>query len=217
MPKNGWRWLVKCLMCCIYAWLAWRGGFFKVLPELGAFLSVQPWVASRGSTFSRSTISVLLGLAVIDFMVTVGIARAMYFITQLRREKFPTGRVLPEQFPKRMLPVIAVVCVVCEELIFRGLLLGVVWGIPRLHTLSMFWILMVIGNLCWGLLHLPNFEFSAGWQKVPTVLIHWVAGFWYSFAFVKYGLLSAIILHLAYDGMLSVSRIIPADNAPTKS
>ena len=93
------------------------------------------------------------------------------------------------------------ILVIIEELFARWLFLGVLTQISFLSGTFMFYLLFLIGNGIWALIHLDNFKNKKD-HHVLRVLPQFVGGIFLTFIFVKYGLLAAILAHFATNAVL---------------
>lgn len=93
------------------------------------------------------------------------------------------------------------VIVLLEELFARWLFLGVLTKIPFLSGTIAFYTLFLVGNGLWALVHLTNFKDSKD-RKTLRVLPQFVAGAFFTYVFIKYGLLAAVLTHFASNAVL---------------
>lgn len=93
------------------------------------------------------------------------------------------------------------VLVLVEELFARWLFLGILTRIPFLSGTVAFYALFLIGNGIWALVHLSNFKESKD-RKTLRVLPQFVAGTFFTYIFVKYGLLAVVLTHFASNAVL---------------
>ena len=91
--------------------------------------------------------------------------------------------------------------VLLEELFARWLFLGLLPKIPFLSGTIAFYILFLVGNGIWSLIHLRNFKEEKD-RNVLRVLPQFVAGAFFAYIFVKYGLLAAVLTHFASNAIL---------------
>ena len=86
--------------------------------------------------------------------------------------------------------------VVLEELFTRGLFLGILTQI--LTGERWFYALFLLGNGLWAFAHTRNFQDSK--DRSPfRVLPQFVAGFSFTYIFVRHGIVAAIFAHYLYD------------------
>ncbi len=91
--------------------------------------------------------------------------------------------------------------VLLEELFARWLFLGVLTKIPFLSGTVAFYVLFLVGNGIWALIHLSNFKKEKD-RKMLRVLPQFVAGVFFTYVFVKYGLLAVVLTHFASNSVL---------------
>ncbi|MEI7653461.1 MAG: CPBP family intramembrane glutamic endopeptidase [bacterium] len=90
-----------------------------------------------------------------------------------------------------------------EEMFARGLILGV--GTMLLKGEVAFYVLFLLGNAIWALIHLSNFSDKSE-RKVLRVIPQFVGGVAFTYIFVRYGLGAAIMAHWIYDVILFAMR-----------
>lgn len=91
--------------------------------------------------------------------------------------------------------------VVAEELFARWLFLGLLPKIPFLSSTIAFYLLMLAGNALWALVHLANFTEQKD-RKILRVLPQFIAGIFFAYVFVAFGLLAAVLVHFASNMIL---------------
>lgn len=109
------------------------------------------------------------------------------------------------------------VLVVAEELLARGLFLGLfTW--PFADSSLAFYAFFLIGNGLWSALHLGNFK-NGQERQVLRVLPQFIGGVFFSYIFLKFGLLAAVLYHFAHNAVLfaahKVQRLSRVDFAIT--
>ena len=106
------------------------------------------------------------------------------------------------------------ILVLAEELFARWLFLGLLPQVPFLSGTFAFYVLFLLGNGIWALVHLSNFKNPQDrhWLRV---LPQFVAGIFFTYIFVKYGLLAAVLAHFASNAILfafhKIQRVSGAD------
>ena len=91
--------------------------------------------------------------------------------------------------------------VLLEELFARWLFLGLLTKISFLSGAVAFYALFLIGNSAWALMHLSNLKEEKD-RKVFYVLPQFSAGVFFTYVFVKYGLLAVILAHFASNAVV---------------
>jgi hypothetical protein len=91
--------------------------------------------------------------------------------------------------------------VLFEELLARWFFLGVLTMIPLFSSTFGFYLLFILGNGIWALMHLSNFEDERDrhWLRV---LPQFVSGVFFTYVYVKFGLLGAVLTHFAANAVL---------------
>ncbi len=91
--------------------------------------------------------------------------------------------------------------VVLEEVIARWFFLGLLRKISWFSGPFGFFLMFLIGNGLWALVHIKNYKKKEIWHPV-LVLPQFIAGFFFSYLFVKYGLIASILGHFASNAVL---------------
>lgn len=93
--------------------------------------------------------------------------------------------------------------VLIEELFTRGLFLGLLTKV--FHGPIAFYVLFLVGNGLWALVHLKNFKDKAE-RSVLRVLPQFVAGIAFTYVFVRFGLIAAIMTHFLYNAIVLATQ-----------
>lgn len=93
------------------------------------------------------------------------------------------------------------ILVVGEELFARWFFLGLLTQVSFLSGTFMFYVLFLVGNGIWALMHLSNFKHEED-RHILRVLPQFIGGAFLTFIFVKYGLLAAVLAHFASNAIL---------------
>jgi hypothetical protein len=102
------------------------------------------------------------------------------------------------------------IAVLLEEMFARLLFVG--WLPKLLPGPVMFYILMILGNALWALIHLVNFKNQAD-KKILRVLPQFLGGFFLAYVFVKFGFFAAVLAHFAFNAVLFASHKTQRINA----
>jgi hypothetical protein len=93
------------------------------------------------------------------------------------------------------------VLVFFEELYARWLFLGLLSQIPFLNNTFGFYLLFLIGNGTWALIHLKNYKKEKD-RTLDKIMPQFLAGIFFSYVFVKYGFVAAVLTHFASNAIL---------------
>lgn len=184
----------------LLALIAWKSHVFgMVVRELTIFMSGGfREVASNHTTFLMM-FSVIFAVVVLELPCTVGVA---VFQARILGK---SGKHALSDFFKEMGEgnhfFTFFVVVLLEELFARWFFLGLLTKIPFLSGTVAFYTLFLIGNGIWALIHLSNYKEEKD-RKVLRVLPQFVAGAFFTYVFVKYGLLAAILAHFASNAVV---------------
>jgi hypothetical protein len=126
------------------------------------------------------------------------------YLTKVRIADVFHGRPLTSTLTKSANPQTSafmglMLLIIFEEVVARWLLVA---GIPRLfpflqNTVYLY-ILMILGNIAWALLHIPNYK-----DRHPIrTLTQFVPALMYNAVFLRFGLIGSLLLHFAFDAVL---------------
>jgi hypothetical protein len=184
----------------LLALIAWKAEVFgMVINELIMFISGGfREVASNHTTFLMM-FPVILAVVVLNLSCAVG--------ANVLQEKIlgKSGKHMLVDFFEEMEEdnhfFTFFVIVLLEELFARWFFLGLLTKISFLSGTVAFYALFLIGNGIWALIHLSNFKEEKD-RKVLRVLPQFVGGVFFTYVFVKYGLLAAILAHFASNAVI---------------
>lgn len=144
---------------------------------------------------------VLLWVLVLDFPVTFfGLFISGLIAGEAQGSHYGESRFVPSpQAGKYFLRFFGLV--ILEELFARWLFLGVLMKIPILPVEIRFFILFLLGNSIWALIHLYNYEHDAD-RHVIRVLPQFIGGVFYTYLFLKFGLLTCTLAHFGFNALL---------------
>jgi len=104
------------------------------------------------------------------------------------------------------------IMVLLEEILARWFFLGLLVKIPFISGTIAFYLLFLIGNSFWALVHLKNFQREED-RNILRVLPQFVAGIFFTYIFVKYGLLASVLAHFASNAVIFSMHKIQRFNA----
>lgn len=186
--------------------------FDIIKPELAALLSGNFQAIEMSQTSFLMMFPVMLAVVSIELPCNIG-AGVFQSIVLGKSGKHAVAEELSNLGEGNHFFSFFIVCLI-EELFARELFLGL---LPKLSFLSgpvAFYVLFFIGNSIWALIHLPNYRKESD-RKVLRVLPQFVAGVFFTYIFIKFGLLAAILTHFASNAVIfafyKTQRIRPAD------
>jgi hypothetical protein len=153
-----------------------------VLPALAAAISVQVLLAA----------------------VMVAVVRVTVGLPAGRKEQTVRAEVASSVFPahgevqSRFRPVMITLLV--EELWARWLFLGLLGSV--FGGTVMFYLLFLVGNGTWALVHLANYKDKRHRRQLIRVLPQFAGGILLTAVFAGYGLVAALMVHVGYDMLL---------------
>lgn len=93
------------------------------------------------------------------------------------------------------------VAVFVEELIFRWFLLGQCANMFKLQGPNGFYLLLIFSNVLFAYVHLGNYRDSSE-RQWPRVLPQFFSGLFFSYVFVRYGLVASVLTHFAANSII---------------
>ena len=191
--------------------IAWKTGVFgTVMSELTLFLSGGfHEIRSSNTTFLMMS-PVILAVVVLELPSTIAAGALQSMVLG----KMKGGHALTDLFREMGEGnhfFTFFIIVLLEELFARWLFLGLLTKIPFLSGTIAFYALFLVGNALWALIHLSNFDEEKD-RKVLRVLPQFVAGVFFTYVFVKYGLLAAILAHFASNAVLFATHKVEQFN-----
>lgn len=184
----------------LLALIAWKSNVFGiVISELTMFMSGRFREVGSNHTTFLMMFPVILAVVVLELPCTVGAAVLQAKILG------KSGEHAPADFFKEMEEgnhfFTFFVVVLLEELFARWFFLGLLTKIPFLSGTVAFYALFLIGNGIWALIHLSNYKEEKD-RKMLRVLPQFVAGAFFTYVFMKYGLLAAVLAHFASNAVV---------------
>src|SRR3989344_929821 len=182
------------------------GGFSTAVPDLISLAHGNVHNITKGFTGFLFMFPVMFAVLVIELPCCIG---ASIFQNCLLGKKIGKHSV-SELFDfkgERSLFVSLFLIVLAEELFARWFFLGLLPKLPFLSGPFAFYAFFLIGNALWALVHLNNFQ-DPNDRHWLRVLPQFVSGFFFTYVFVKYGLLAAVLTHFAANALLfSMHRV----------
>lgn len=176
------------------------GSFTTVLHEMYFFISGRVFEIPHGRFVLSEMLPVLFAVIVLELPFCFGAG----FLVENILSKRKGGHALTSKFEdteKKYYFFHHVSVVSLEELGARWFFLGILANIPFLSGTIAFYILFLLGNSVWALIHLTNFEDERDQHPLRT-LPQFVSGFFLGYVFVKYGLFATILTHIASNSIL---------------
>ncbi len=194
----------------LLALISWKADVFRmVISELTLFISGGfREVASNHTTFLMM-FPVILAVVVLELPCTVGAAVLQAKILG-KSGKHALSDIFKELGEGNHFFTFFII-VLLEELFARWFFLGLLTKIPFLSGTVTFYTLFLIGNGIWALIHLSNFKEEKD-RKLLRVLPQFVAGAFFTYVFVKYGLLAAILAHFASNTIIFAAHKVQRIN-----
>lgn len=184
----------------VLALIAWKTGALEiVMNELPIFLLGGFHEITAPHTTFLKMVSVILAVVVVDFPCAVGLAYLQAKILGESGEHEVTESLKKMKVGHHFF--ISFVFIFLEELFARWFFLGVLTKITFLSGPIAFYLLFLIGNGIWALMHLGNFKKRED-RHVLRILPIFSGGFFLTYVFLKYGLFAAVLAHFALDAIL---------------
>lgn len=184
----------------LLALIAWKAGAFNtVVSELTLLVSGRAHEITGGHMAITVMFPIILAVVIIDLSCTaiIGILLMKILVGQHGQHAISDSF----EGEKRHHFFIFFILVLAEELFARWFFLGLLTKIPFLSGAIAFYVLFVVGNGIWAIWHLNNYREEED-RKIIRVLPQFVAGIFFTYIFVKYGLLATILTHFASNAVL---------------
>ena len=206
----------------------YMGGFEVVLPEMYDFISGNVDAVKRNHSTFAMMVPIILAVLALDLPLSIGAgvlqalilgkpkgehALSQHFqnswwarwprMTKSLHTLHSTTRevLVGDQRKEGSLFKHFFILVLIEELFARELFLAWLHKIPYLDGSVGFYFLFFVGNGIWALIHLSNFKLYEDRHPL-RVAPQFVSGVFFSYVFVKYGLMAALITHFAANALL---------------
>lgn len=184
----------------LLALIAWKSDVFGiVISELIIFMSGGFREVANNQTSFLMMFPIILAVVVLELPCTLGLTVLQAKVLGKSGKHELTDSF--KQMREGNLFFNFFFIVLLEELFARWFFLGLLTKIPILSGTVAFYALFLIGNGIWALIHLTNYKEEKD-RKILRVLPQFVAGAFFTYIFVKYGLLAAILTHLASNTVI---------------
>lgn len=175
--------------------VAWHCGSFKtVLSELPLLLSGRALeLGKNGDPFGTT-------LAVIVLCILACIGPYVVAVKVGKHGEHAFDGAFATAMPGTMFGG-SLVVVLVEELLAREFCLGLLTKIPELSGPFGFYLLFVVGNSIWSIIHLKHYSDRRDrqlWRIIPQFL----NGVLYTYMYTKYGLLMSVTVHMGFVSLL---------------
>jgi hypothetical protein len=188
-----------------------HGNLQTLLREMGTFLAGGVKLIAPQKPGFFSGIPIILGLVAVDLALSV-------IILQLLEKTLGKQKsLITDEYHKlglAKLYLYTFVTVVIEELLTRGLCLGLLTKISFLSGTVAFYAIMFLSSAAFALAHLGNLK-NKGWRNLPWILPQFISSLIFSFVFVKFGFLIVICVHILID-VLILGTMAAAEGRPQK-
>ena len=176
--------------------------YTSIFNEFGVFVTGGVAEISRSDQGFLSSLPALLLIASVTFIISMTIFLLFKYILRVN----VGGHALDDIFALHQDADYHfqnfVILIALEEVVARWLFLGVLPEMfPASGTVG-FYTFLIIGNSLWSLIHLLNFKDRKDKRKIYMVLPQFIVGVFFSYIFVKHGLVASIVAHLAYNTIL---------------
>lgn len=191
--------------CILLGFALWSGGFGRMWTAILGFVSGNLDAVRAINDSLVSLLSIMAASVVIEAPLMVLILALIRAVAQDPQGDHAVDKLLNSGTKPYYLIMTATVT--AEELVTRGIFLG----IPLLITSNrlpdwMFYGLFLVGNAVWAAVHLHNYKLKSDRNPI-RILPQFIGGITLTIVFVNYGLLGAIMVHLAFNFlMLSAMR-----------
>jgi hypothetical protein len=177
--------------------LAGGVSYGNLLSNIGEFVIGNLSGVVQGS--EESMISVILNTVALILITLVAVILALAIFN--RGTKSYESDMVDALLDKGPLKIFSVILV--EELFTRGLFLGL--GTMLFRGDIAFYILFILGNSIWALIHLVNYS-DKNERSLFRVIPQFVCGIGFTYIYIRYGLGTVIMAHFIYDVILFATR-----------
>ncbi len=178
------------------------GSFMAVWKGFEGFLTGHKGLVGLDSTNFLTIVTVITAVMAINLtanIIMIGLPSIL-----LRRRLAPqTDKTMVNLSTKARLGVVVFFSSI-EELLVRGLFLGLLTKIPLLSGTVAFYLLLVLSNALWTSAHLMNYSKQTSPLRLLLLAPIFFAGLVYSYVFVIYGLAVAIMAHTLHNFIIFV-------------
>lgn len=199
----------------LLALIAWKSGIFSsVISELIMFMSGDFKEIANTNISFLTMISCVIAVVVLELPCTIaaGVISNMtlgksvgHAVTDLLNEMKVDNHFFEFFF-----------MVILEELFARWLFLGLLPKISILSGTFAYYALFLIGNGIWALIHLENYHKESD-RNIIRVLPQFVSGIFFTYIYVKFGLLATILVHFASNSVLFATHKVQCIGKATYS
>ncbi|PIP69304.1 hypothetical protein COW91_00220 [Candidatus Nomurabacteria bacterium CG22_combo_CG10-13_8_21_14_all_32_8] len=192
----------------LLALISWKAGVFRmVINELKLLISGEFQEISKNHT------SFVMMFLVIFVVVILNIIYSFCLLTLISKilgksGKHTASETLKERGSKYLFFSFFAEAS-AEELVARWFFLRLLTKITFLSGTVAFYVLFLIGNSLWALIHLSNYKKRED-RKILRVLPQFIGGIFYTYIFLKYGLLATVLEHVVFNIiLLSTYLVLP--------
>lgn len=198
------KWLLVAFLSLILIFAASlsSGSFIAVWKGFGSFLTGYKGLISPNPSNFLTPMYVITAVVAINLTANT-IMIGLPSILLRRRLVSQSDKTMVNLSTKARLGVVVFLSSI-EELLARGLFLGLLTKIPLLSGTVAFYLLLVIGNTLWTSAHLINHTKQTLPLRLLLVAPIFFAGLVYSYVFVTYGLAVAIMAHTLHNFIIFV-------------
>lgn len=178
----------------------WSGGFGRMWTAIVGFVTLDLDAVRTINDSLVSLLSTMAATVVIEAPFTILVLTVIHATAGKAKGDHAIEKFLNSGAKRYYL--IMTGTVVAEEVVTRGLFLGV----PLLITDNKlpdwaFYGLFLLGNAAWAAVHLSNYKNKSDRQLI-RILPQFIGGIMLTIVFVNYGLLGAIMVHLAFNNLV---------------
>ena len=192
--ESGWSMISSYALLCIiaYYFAPWK----DLIIDLRLFFSGKAQDILPGSFKFLEVAPILAAIIVMELLLSI-IAGIFGSLCVGNGGKNALRSIKPDNILKKLF-----IAVVAEELFARWFFLGFMASDPNLG--NYFYVLLIAGNGIWAWVHLYNYE-DPNKRQLIRVLPQFVAGLFFSYVYVKFGLMASILTHFGSNAILFAS------------
>lgn len=165
--------------------------------ELWAYLTGDMGQVARGHASLLIMVPIILLVVAIELPVVVAVGHSVELM--LGEAQSNEGNHLIERITDKPFFRSMFVLAFLEEVIFRWLLLG--RPTRMVDDGVWFYTILLVSNALFAAMHLPNYR-DARDRQMLRVVPQFIAGIFFAFVFLKFGLFAAVLAHYAHNAII---------------
>ncbi len=198
-PRISGSWTIFGTWVLMFVYALMTHGFSDLFSVAGDFFTGDLEGARAHSTLMRMAPMIAATVVIMVPVITQLTVPIVHAVHKMKGEHANTS-LFVTQAPKEQFRA-TMIALYQEEVFARLLFLGTLTQIPGLRGTFGFYLLVLLGNLSFGLIHWTNFKDKAD-RKLIMVLPQFVGGLFLTLVYIPYGFFGALMAHVIFDMVL---------------